>query len=45
VQLKKEYYKEYLETTTPMWVKPREFEIFERMPGNEWVKVKEAMMG
>ncbi|KAL1612776.1 hypothetical protein SLS60_001005 [Paraconiothyrium brasiliense] len=44
VQIPKEYYKEYQETTKPMWVKPIEWEIFERMPGNEWVAVKDAML-
>ncbi|KAL5399866.1 hypothetical protein PMIN03_012601 [Paraphaeosphaeria minitans] len=44
VQLKKEYYKEYTEITTPMWVKPREHELYVGMPGNEWVTVKDAML-
>ncbi|KAF2258431.1 hypothetical protein CC78DRAFT_549151 [Lojkania enalia] len=37
VQLKKEYYKPYLAVTEPMFLKPREVEVWERMPGNEWV--------
>ncbi|KAH7138633.1 hypothetical protein B0J11DRAFT_20977 [Dendryphion nanum] len=44
VQLKKEYYGPYLAITEPMWTKPRTFEIFERMPGNEWVNVKKEML-
>ncbi|KAF2450456.1 hypothetical protein P171DRAFT_468766 [Karstenula rhodostoma CBS 690.94] len=44
VQVKKEYYKEYIETTTPMWVKPRQHELYERAAGNEWVTVKDAML-
>ncbi|KAJ4292673.1 hypothetical protein N0V90_009336 [Kalmusia sp. IMI 367209] len=44
VNLKKEYYKPYLEATEPLYLKPREFEIFERMPENQWVSVKEAML-
>lgn len=44
VQLEKDYYKPYIEKTQPMWVKPREHEILERMPGNQWVHVKAALL-
>ncbi|KAF2736500.1 hypothetical protein EJ04DRAFT_511002 [Polyplosphaeria fusca] len=39
VQLKKEYYKPYLAATEPLWLKPREMELWERMPGPNWVSV------
>lgn len=42
--MKKEYYVPYIEATEPMWVKPREFEIFERMPGNAWVSMSSENM-
>lgn len=35
----KEYYKPYFEATQPMYTKPMELEIFNRMPGNEWKKI------
>jgi hypothetical protein len=43
VQIPKEYYKPYFAVTEPMFIKPREFEIWERFPGNEWVAVKKEM--
>ncbi|KAF2189254.1 hypothetical protein K469DRAFT_683683 [Zopfia rhizophila CBS 207.26] len=39
VQLKKDYYKPYLEATKPMFIKPREIEMWDRMDGNEWVAI------
>jgi hypothetical protein len=33
VQIPKEYYKPYFAVTEPMFIKPREFEIWERFPG------------
>ncbi len=39
VQLQKEYYKPYLETTMPMYVKEREFRISKRL-GPEFVVQK-----
>ncbi|EHL00107.1 Dimeric alpha+beta barrel [Glarea lozoyensis ATCC 20868] len=39
VQFKKEYYKDYLEKTVPMFVAEREFKFFERLPV-EWTYVK-----
>lgn len=44
MQLKKEYYKEYRDTTTPMYIQPMAFELYERMEGTEWVIVKDAML-
>jgi quinol monooxygenase YgiN len=43
VQLTKDYYKPYLAATEPLWIKPRTFEIWERMPGNAWISVKEGL--
>jgi hypothetical protein len=43
VQIPKDYYKPYFAVTEPMFIKPREFEIWERFPGNEWVAVKKEM--
>jgi hypothetical protein len=43
VQLQKEYYKPYLAITEPMFIKPREFEIWNRMPGKEWHYVEEEV--
>jgi quinol monooxygenase YgiN len=40
VQLKKDYYKSYAAETEPLWIKPREIEIWERMPSREWTKSK-----
>jgi hypothetical protein len=39
--MKKEYYGPYLEVTEPMFLKPREFEIWKRMEGDEWRSVKQ----
>lgn len=41
VQFKKEYYKEYFEVTEPMYVKPREFKILNRL-GKAYYTVKET---
>jgi hypothetical protein len=43
VQIPKEYYKSYFAVTEPMFLKPREYEIWERFPENEWVSVKKEM--
>ncbi|KAF2200270.1 hypothetical protein GQ43DRAFT_441713 [Delitschia confertaspora ATCC 74209] len=43
VQMQKPYYKEYRETTVPMFVRPREHEFWSRLPGKEWVSVKPSM--
>ncbi|KAH7394307.1 hypothetical protein BKA66DRAFT_438668 [Pyrenochaeta sp. MPI-SDFR-AT-0127] len=43
VQMQKEYYKPYVAVTEPLWIKPREIEIWERMPGNAWVTVKKGL--
>ncbi|KAF2033167.1 hypothetical protein EK21DRAFT_109301 [Setomelanomma holmii] len=42
VQVHKDYYKPYLAITEPMWIKPREIEIWERASGDgkEWVYFK-----
>ncbi|OCK95915.1 uncharacterized protein K441DRAFT_554130 [Cenococcum geophilum 1.58] len=40
VQLKKDYYKSYAAETEPLWIKPREVEVWERMPSREWTKSK-----
>ena len=40
VQLKKDYYKSYAAETEPLWIKPREIEIWERMSSREWTKSK-----
>ncbi|OCL10314.1 hypothetical protein AOQ84DRAFT_289535 [Glonium stellatum] len=37
---RKDYYKPYVAETEAMWVKPREIEIWERMPTREWTKSK-----
>ncbi|KAF2707230.1 hypothetical protein K504DRAFT_535755 [Pleomassaria siparia CBS 279.74] len=42
VQMKKPYYEPYLAITEPMFIKERTFEIWGRMPGKEWVSVKET---
>ncbi|KAI0017688.1 hypothetical protein F4780DRAFT_575300 [Xylariomycetidae sp. FL0641] len=39
-QINKEYYKGYMETTEPMYIKPREMEFYERA-GPEFFMVKE----
>jgi hypothetical protein len=44
VQIQKEYYKPYFAITEPMFIKPREVELWERFPGNEWVVVKKEMI-
>jgi hypothetical protein len=36
VQVQKDYYKPYYEKTNPMWVKPREHEIFVKLPGSRF---------
>lgn len=41
--MQKEYYKPYVAVTEPLWIKPREIEIWERMPGNAWVTVKKGL--
>jgi hypothetical protein len=43
VQTVKGYYKPYLAAIEPLQVKPREHELFQRMPGNAWVSVRSAM--
>lgn len=43
MQLKKDYYKPYMEKTEPMFIKPREHELWERMPGNTWTSVSKEM--
>jgi hypothetical protein len=40
VQLKKDYFKSYDTETEPLWIKPREIEVWERMPSREWTKSK-----
>jgi len=40
VHLKKDFYKSYIAETEPLWIKPRETEIWERMPSLEWTKSK-----
>lgn len=42
-QLTKEYYKPYMEATEPLWIKPREFTFFNRMPAG-WIKAKPENM-
>jgi hypothetical protein len=42
VQLKREYYKPYLAATEPMYIKPREFELWNRMEAVEWVMVDKS---
>lgn len=37
-QLTKEYYKPYLEGTEPLWIKPREFKFFDRLPAGRWTR-------
>jgi hypothetical protein len=39
VQAQKDYYKPYVAVTEPMWIKPRELEIWQRK-GEEWRNVK-----
>ncbi|CAG8949538.1 hypothetical protein HYFRA_00007770 [Hymenoscyphus fraxineus] len=39
VQMQKDYYKPYLAATEPMFLKPREFKVFEKLPV-EWCHVK-----
>ena len=36
-QVTKEYYKPYLEATEPLWIKPREFKFFDRLPAG-WTR-------
>src|SRR5688500_2050766 len=43
VQLQKDYYKPSLAKIEPLLIKEREFEIWERYPGTEWVTVKKEM--
>jgi len=38
--LSREYYKPYFAVTEPMFIKPREFEIWNRMPENDWLYVE-----
>ncbi|KAF1851579.1 uncharacterized protein K460DRAFT_37521 [Cucurbitaria berberidis CBS 394.84] len=40
VQLSRDYYKPYVASTEPLWIKPRGLEILERMPGNTWLSIK-----
>ncbi|KAK8102598.1 hypothetical protein PG984_015744 [Apiospora sp. TS-2023a] len=40
VQIPKEYYKEYLEITRPMFIKPQEFKILHRL-GREFLSIKD----
>lgn len=44
VQLAKEYYKPYLAATEPMFIKPRQFEMFNRMPPG-WATAKAENFG
>ena len=30
----------YMAETEPLWIKPREIEVWERMPSREWTKSK-----
>ncbi|EEB88569.1 hypothetical protein MPER_13532, partial [Moniliophthora perniciosa FA553] len=39
VQIKKDYYKPYLEAIEPLMTKPRVLELFERLPP-EWTTIK-----
>jgi hypothetical protein len=39
IQAQKDYYKPYQAVTEPMWIKPRELEIWSRK-GEEWRNVK-----
>ncbi|KAF2470908.1 uncharacterized protein BDR25DRAFT_303506 [Lindgomyces ingoldianus] len=43
VQFKKDYYKPYLTITEPIYIKPREHEIYDCMPGKDWVYVSKEM--
>jgi hypothetical protein len=43
--LTKDYYKPYLAATEPLWIKPRTFEVWERMPDKAWTTVKEGLAG
>ncbi|KAL2145838.1 hypothetical protein VTI28DRAFT_6135 [Corynascus sepedonium] len=40
VQMKKDYYNPYYEATESLFIKPQVIEIFSRMPGTDWVRVK-----
>ena len=39
IQLR-DYYKSYIAETEPLWIKPREIEVWERLPSREWTKSK-----
>lgn len=41
VQLKKDYYKPYYASITPMLMKPIEVEVFDRI-GGEWVRFRKS---
>lgn len=43
VQVKKEYYGPYKAAIVPILVKPLEVEFYSRLPGNEWVNVREGV--
>ncbi|CAO2657939.1 Nn.00g071990.m01.CDS01 [Neocucurbitaria sp. VM-36] len=40
VQLQKDYYKPYVANTEPLWITPRVVEVYDRMPGSEWLTLK-----
>ncbi|OCK76158.1 hypothetical protein K432DRAFT_306988, partial [Lepidopterella palustris CBS 459.81] len=42
VQMKKEYYKPFLEMTEPLYIQPRKIEIFERLAPEAWTRSKET---
>lgn len=42
VQMTKDYYKPLFALTEPMLLKPRQFEVWERM-GDDWVSVKSSI--
>lgn len=43
VQMKKDYYEPYRTVIKDMYAKPMEYQIMERMPGNQWVSIKSEM--
>ncbi|KAK4694663.1 hypothetical protein P7C71_g2952, partial [Lecanoromycetidae sp. Uapishka_2] len=43
-QITKEYYEPYFEATEPLFIKPREFKMFDRLPAG-WTRAKKENMG
>ncbi|KAL6708898.1 hypothetical protein ACN47E_002305 [Coniothyrium glycines] len=43
VQLQKDYYVPYFEGTEPLYIEPMAIELWNRMPNNEWIFVKESV--